>query len=81
MSSPNPKPNSSLNDAEAAYVKGDFVAAKKAAQSALGDDSLPKEKAAAANGILKAIEFDPIVTVAFGVTLFILVFLAIKFLL
>ena len=76
MSPSNPK----LNESEAAYEKGDFPAAKKAAQSALEDKSLIEEKAAAAKGILKAIEFDPVVAVAFGVTLFILAFLAIKFL-
>ena len=69
-----------LKQADDAYAKGDFPTAKAAAETALTDESLSKEDADTARQILKAIDFDPIAAVGFGITLFLLIFLGIKFL-
>ncbi|MBN2718774.1 MAG: hypothetical protein JXX14_23205 [Deltaproteobacteria bacterium] len=77
-----------IKEADAAYNRGDFPTARKLAQTVLKDESLdptedPTEDptdVAVARQILKAIDFDPIAAVGFGVTLFLLVFISIKFL-
>ena len=69
-----------LKEADDAYARGDFPTAREAARTVLAAKSLSKEDADTARQIIKAIDFDPIAAVGFGITLFLLIFLGIKFL-
>lgn len=69
------------NSLDNAYQKGDFKKAKQLAEQILKTTSDDDPKNKHAHSVLRAIYADPAVSVSFGVTLFILLFLTLKYLL
>ncbi|MBN2530251.1 MAG: hypothetical protein JXR76_27925 [Deltaproteobacteria bacterium] len=69
-----------LKVADSAYITGNFKVARDAATQILDNEESTDDQKIAARQILKSIEFDPVAAVGFGITLFVLLFLSIKFL-
>jgi hypothetical protein len=69
-----------IREASNAYAKGNFPAATQGARDILRASSQTEENTKKAKNIIRAIEIDPVVLLAFGITLFVMTFLSIKFL-
>jgi hypothetical protein len=69
-----------IREASKAYAKGDFPSAIQMAREVLNADSQSEKNIKKARNIIRAIEIDPAVALVFGITLFVMLFLSIKFL-
>lgn len=66
---------------ESAYQRGDFVEARNSARTLLTSPTLKEKDKTRLQQILTAISADPFATLGFGVTVFLMLFISIKYLL
>ncbi|MBN2341456.1 MAG: hypothetical protein JXX29_07285 [Deltaproteobacteria bacterium] len=76
--------NKKISEIDTAYRRGDFSTARKQSAALLDestDTPLNEKQKIKVQQIKRAVDTDPIAAVAFGVTLFVLIFISMKYLL